>query len=80
MGGSDVKLWLLERLPSEKVWYEEMIGMVIAAETAGEARLLAASECGDEGEEAWMNPTRTTCEELIPGSDARVVLTDFKAG
>lgn len=75
-----MKLWLLERLPSEKVWYEEMRGMVIAAETAGEARILASSECGDEGKDAWTDQTRATCEELIPGSVARVVLTDFKAG
>lgn len=75
-----MKLWLLERRDTEIVGWDEARGVVVAAETEDEARLLASQKRGDEGAGAWTDMTRTTCEELIPGSASRVVLVDFGAG
>lgn len=75
-----MKLWLLERADTEVVGWDETRGVVVAAETEPDARELASKERGDEGSDAWLDPTRTTCGELIPGSVPRVVLVDFKAG
>jgi hypothetical protein len=75
-----VKLWLLERADTEIVGWDETRGVVVAADTESDARELASTQRGDEGSATWLDPLRTTCGELVPGSAARVVLVDFKAG
>ena len=73
-------LWLLERI--YRVHFDEAIGFVVAAETEAEARSLASQDAGDEGQEAWLNPWRSTCECIGEASqaDARVVLRSFRSG
>lgn len=55
------------------VGYDEVSGMVIAAENEAAARRIAQENCGDEGgawgdPNFWLNPEKTDCE-LIGTSD-----------
>lgn len=73
-------LWQLapiEGRPEWSSWYDKAFGFVVVAADAIDARELAAGNCGDEGEAAWINPEASTCVELLPGDLARVVLRDF---
>ena len=53
---------------------------VVRAETESEARELASSRHGEEGPDAWTDPTLTSCFILTEDGPAEVVLRDFLAG
>ena len=65
-----MKLWLLEAnwdalKDGKTVWsYDMNVGLVIRAETEGEARRIAAVEPGTEPEGTWLSSEYGTCEEL----------------
>lgn len=75
-----MKIWLIERAETEDVDYDETRGVLVIAESEEQARAMASKERGVEGEAAWLDPSRTTCKELVPGDAPRVVLVDFRAG
>jgi hypothetical protein len=77
-----MKLWLLKPL-SEKPWvpwYDKCFGMVVRAATEPEARRWASMYGGDEGEEPWLNPSDSTCVELLAdyhGAEPGPILIDI---
>lgn len=76
-----------------KPWYDKVFGFVICAEIAEEARQIAHENAGDENvswdSEAekyvwdalmpWLNPEFSTCVELLPEGEARVVLRRYRS-
>lgn len=79
-----MKLWLLRPKGSTNTpnwpwepWYDKAFGFVVRAETEGEARAFAAADCGDEGRDAWMSYSRSSCEELSQEGDAGVIVQDY---
>lgn len=77
-----LKLYLMERADG-RVDYDEAEGFIICARMPGEARKLAAQECGGEGEHVWLDPLSSTCRWIGRariGTSVGVVLRDFNAG
>lgn len=61
--------------------YDVAVGFVVAAETELDARVLASERSGDEGEEPWLDATKSTCEVIGATYKPRgVILRDFVAG
>jgi hypothetical protein len=82
-----MKLFLLRPNDNEaknhgsKTWtYDCSFGVVVRAKDEQQARLLAASVAGDEGEAVWLDPALTSCSPLKSTGQAGVVLQDFLAG
>lgn len=76
----------IEGHPAWKPWYDKAFGFVIRAESAEQARAIAAGPSttgdwddtpGDEGSEAWLSPTSSTCELLSKFGRAGVIMRDF---
>lgn len=59
--------------------YDCAYGFVVCAESEEQARQLAASYCGDEKAEAWLDSGFSTCEEVNPLKPC-IILRDFHAG
>jgi hypothetical protein len=83
-----MKLWLLHgtgKDHKEVGWheyapigdYDTNFGFVIAAETEEQARNIAAQEAGRELADAWLNPERSVCQELIAPEEPQIILRDF---
>lgn len=74
-----MKLWLLKKLDEEVGW-DEYAGFVIRAPTSDEARQIANAEtfCSQVGE--FLDPRKTSCEELKAEGPTEVILSDFRAG
>lgn len=60
--------------------YDKVFGVVVRADTAQEARELAAGNCGNEGREPWLDEDQAQCVELTADGPAGIILTDFSAG
>ncbi len=58
-------------------WYDKAFGFVVAAKNVQRARQLAATSCGGEGEQAWLNGWFSTCEVLVAPTDEGVIIQDF---
>ena len=78
-----MKLWLLRPIKGVTgpwdPWYDKSFGFVCRALSEQEARQYAADDSGDEGAEAWLDSTLSTCEELSADGELGVVMQDFKA-
>lgn len=75
-----MKLWLLTPGQDQsrwKHWIAVAGGFVIRAESEADARRVAADNCGEEGADAWLLPSLSSCNELEPASIAGLVLRDF---
>lgn len=80
-----LRLWLLQPTRTDKgnshrfwtPWYDKAFGFVVRAANEADARILAATEHGDEGEYAWLDATASTCVELTANGMEEVVLRDF---
>ena len=80
-----MKLWLLR--PREEVygteldlwepWYDKAFGYIVRAEKEKEARELATTGIGDEAKEAWLDAKYSTCEELLPEGEPKIILSDI---
>lgn len=55
-------------------------GFVIRAPDEKTARKIAAEHLGDEGEDSWLSPTFSRCEELKAEGRTTTILCDFNAG
>lgn len=78
-----MRLWVIRWIAGHKKWagvYDMSYGHVVRAETESAARKLASRCFGDEGREVWLDPTATTCEELLADGEPTVILTDFLSG
>lgn len=76
-----MKLYLLG-VKNRKGWptYDSAWGFVVRAEEEIYARHVASCSCGDEGASAWLDETRTSCQELLPDGEEEMILRDFNAG
>lgn len=52
-------------------------GMVVRAKNRKAARKMAASECGDEGPEIWMDTHQVACEILTDEGKPGPICIDF---
>lgn len=78
-----MKLWLLQRTEAGPAvpTYECSDGSVIAAETEERARQIAGAIAGEEGEGAWLDGTRSSCNMIVPDAcDEGIILQDFQHG
>jgi hypothetical protein len=74
-------LWLLQvREDAPGPSYDVACGFIVEAATEKDAREMAASESGDEGSRAWIDPTLSTCELLKLTGRPGIILRDFNAG
>lgn len=77
-----MKLWLLEKIEpgfAGKYWsYDCYYAHVVRAETEEQARNMVP--CGDEGKQAWLDLSLTTCAELTADGEPGVIISDFSAG
>ena len=69
-----MKIWLLKQ-PEFNYYY--IAGFVMAAISEKQARLLASKEAGEEGAEIWLDPARSTCEELTANRAKGFILRDY---
>ncbi len=77
-----LKLWLLTAREGDALWtpwYDKARGFVCRAASEEEARRLAASSCGDEGEGAWLFRWHSRCVELTTQGGQGVIVRDFAA-
>lgn len=76
-----MKLWMLRPISEESSpwvpWYDRAFGFIVGATDEEAARRFAASDCGDEGPEAWLDPALSTCSELE--ATEGIVMRDFQA-
>jgi hypothetical protein len=57
--------------------YDELREIVVRAKNEKEARFLAATRRGDEGESAWLDEKQSTCEKLQVRGKSVVICADF---
>ncbi len=79
-----MRIWILRKI-GDGTWPPEWdccYGMVIRAGTEAAARKFAAKRppAGDEGPNVWLDPAKTTCEELTAEGEEGVVIIDFLHG
>lgn len=58
-------------------WFDKAFGFVVRAENEPKARQIAAYNCGDEGEDAWVNPKLSSCEILTADGEPGMIIQDF---
>lgn len=71
-------LYYLERLGD--VCWDEANSFVIRAPSSKKAREIAARNKGNESEDNWTNPKRSSCTEISESGDSTVICSDFKQG
>lgn len=77
-----MKLWELRPVEDAKEWepwYDKAFGFVVRAATAQAARefVAASDQCGGEGNEVWLDPSKSTCDELTLEGEPEVIIMDF---
>ena len=72
-----MKLWRLERATCD---YDEMLGFVIRAKTALDARRIASEKRGTESKIEWLDVLKSTCVEIEQEGEECVILDSFNAG
>lgn len=63
--------------------HDEAVAFVIAASSTESARNFAASQCGDEGTEVWLDPEKsnvTHVGDALPEDLPGIILRSFRAG
>ena len=83
-----MKLWLIR--PIEKngsfegtawdPWFDKAFGFVVRAETEDAARQLVTDDkydCGFEGIDPWLDPSQSSCIELLPEGEEEIIIRDF---
>jgi hypothetical protein len=85
-----MKLWLLKALDDWDPWYDTCEGFVVRAETEEHTREIAQQHEGCEnpqyshhlltdirGSSPWLDPSKTSCVELVAEGKPGLVLRDF---
>ena len=75
----DMKLYLLTA-DYDRVYYDCFDRFIVRANDELEARKLAAAESSDEGEETWLDPKFSECQELTSDGPVEIILGSFNAG
>lgn len=73
-----MKLWLLTRVSSIPE-YEVTNSVVVRARTSVQAREIAASVAGEEGDVIWTNPETSKCTLVPQEGSAGVICRNFNA-
>lgn len=60
-----------------KPWYDKAFGFVVRAACEEDARRFASYQCGDEGADAWLNPSLSICDVLSNDGEDGVILRNF---
>lgn len=86
-----MRFWLLEAVKGDelwKPWYDKCFRVVVRAESEEQARFLAQKEGSDETGDwfakkngasfpAWTGVEHSTCVELPPDEDPKVIIQDI---
>ena len=75
--GDPVTLWKLTRIGKQD--WDVADGFVVRAPDENHARLLASKRSGDEGEQTWLRPEKSTCEQVTEDGPDEIILRDFNA-
>lgn len=75
-----MKLWELHSAEGHRIGYDAAHGFVVRAEHEVAARALASRECGDGDPGDWLDPEKTTCDELLTDGASEVVLCHYVSG
>lgn len=60
--------------------YDCYHAFIVRAESRNKARKIASNNAGDEGEEVWLSPDLSVCEELTTKGAAEVIMSDYLHG
>lgn len=74
-----MKIWKLTLIDTTGL-YDIALGFVVRAKNEHDARGICAENCGDEGEDVWLSPVRSTCETVLQSGGRGLILRDFKGG
>lgn len=83
-----MKLYILKpqtNLPEDNnpwnPWYDKLHGIVVSAEDEGRARRLAQLKGKDESGlgNVWLDENYTTCVELIPTEESKIIIMDYRS-
>jgi hypothetical protein len=66
-----MRLWILTR---KGVGYEEVGQALVRAETEDDARVLASDLFPSSARAAWLDPSITTCDELVADGPEGVLI------
>jgi len=82
ISGRDVNrlpLWLIKRKENGSGWHDEAYGYVVRATSSRAARKLAA-ECfgGDEPEDVWLDPDKSTCTRITASGEPEILLAAIR--
>jgi len=69
-------LFLLKPIEDWEPWYNRVFCFVICAPTELHARQIASEQSGKEGEDVWMDVTKTRCEIIDPNGPPMVLCRD----
>lgn len=74
-----MRVWLITRIGETE--YDKYAGFVVIAKDEGSARDLAHAEASLGWKDpVWKDPAQSTCVELLPEGEERIVLSDYNAG
>ena len=68
----------ISNTPEFEPWYEKSFRHVVRAHNETEARVLAKTKAGAEGD-VWSDKNKTWCEVLSPEGDVGHIVVDFRA-
>lgn len=72
-----MNLWFLSR---EDCYYDEMCCLVVRAKDEKSARKIASENSIDEGEEVWLDPSKSKCDRLTPTGKSGLIIQDVNWG
>ena len=80
----ELKLWQIEIYEeTDMPCYDVYTEFIICAVSEDEARTMAANECGDEGEEIWLDNKLSKIEIIADTTrikESKIVISSFNAG
>jgi hypothetical protein len=72
-----MKLWFLYRESSD---YDEMSSLVVRAKDEKSARIIASINSIDEGEQVWLDSSKSKCNKLICTGKPGIIIRDVNWG
>ena len=70
-------LYLLKPINDWECWYDRAFCFVVRASSELHARQAASEEAGNEGKDAWLDPSKTQCEVIDTNGPTEVLCRDF---
>jgi len=69
-------LWILRQRDQQRAQYGSYTGFVVRANSAVEARQLAAQEASSEKPECWINTKTSTCVPLWDEGPSEIIMAE----